>query len=107
MFSWGFPESHDLLSFTETPKKGMERMELPRIAAKQKRYQDVLRYAQAEQMDPQTKPNLLKALDNYKRILAECWKDPAMLASCDAKLATVEREIDSLFNTARLRSAAP
>ena len=85
----------------------MSRMELPRIAAKQKRYQDVLRYVRHERMDPQTKPNLLKALEKYKQMLAECWKDPSTLALSDGKLAAIEREIDCLFNTARLRSAAP
>jgi hypothetical protein len=82
-------------------------MELPRIAAKQKRYRDLLQYVQTQEVDPETKPNLLKALQNYKTTLASCWHDPASAATADTKLATLERELESLFNTARLRSAAP
>ncbi len=82
-------------------------MELPRIAAKQKRYRDLLQYVQTQEVDPETKPNLLKALDNYKKALAACWKDPSSSAAVESTIATLERELDSLFNTARLRSAAP
>lgn len=82
-------------------------MELPRLAAKQKRYLDVLRYTQSETVDPVTKPALLRTLDKYKKALGECWKNPESHNALDPQLATLEREIDALFNEARLRSTAP
>lgn len=80
-------------------------MELPRLAAKQKRYLDVLRYTQTETVDPVTKPALLKTLDKYKKALGECWNNPESQATIDSQLATLEREIEALFNEARLRSS--
>lgn len=82
-------------------------MELPRLAAKQKRYKDVLHYATTERLDPITKPKLLKALKEYQTALTACWKNQGGSASDELKVASLERDLDNLFNDARLRSSAP
>jgi hypothetical protein len=82
-------------------------MELPRLAAKQKRYKDVLRYATTERIDPVTKPKLLIALKEYQAALATCWKTQGGTPSDELKVASLERDLENLFNDARLRTSAP
>lgn len=82
-------------------------MELPRLAAKQKRYVDVLRYLRDEPVDSTTKQNLLRTLEQYKTALATCWKNQGSVAEDDARLAAIERQLDGLFSDARLRTTAP
>lgn len=79
-------------------------MELPRLAAKQKRYMDVLRYTTTEHVDAITKPKLLSTLKNYQSALASCWRSQGGTAEEEAKLASIERDLDTLFNDARLRT---
>lgn len=82
-------------------------MELPRLAAKQKRYKDILEFAHNEVQDTSVKPNLLKALANYRTALAKCW-DAQKISPEDAlAIDSIERELDTLHNQARLRSNAP
>jgi hypothetical protein len=82
-------------------------MELPRLAAKQKRYMDVLRYATTERIDPITKPKLLTALKEYQSALTACWRSQGGSPSEELRVASLERDLDNLFNDARLRSSAP
>lgn len=82
-------------------------MELPRLAAKQKRYKDLLQYATTERVDPITKPKLLTTLQAYQSALAACWRSQGGTPEEELTVATFERELDELFNTARLRSATP
>jgi hypothetical protein len=79
-------------------------MELPRLAAKQKRYMDVLRYATSENVDALTKPKLLSTLKKYQAALASCWRSQGGSAEDDSLVASLERELDTLFNDARLRT---
>jgi hypothetical protein len=82
-------------------------MELPRLAAKQKRYMDILHFAQEEVQDSVVKPNLLKVLAEYKGALAKCWSDGAATPQNVAAIESIERELEALHNQARLRSNAP
>lgn len=81
-------------------------MELPRLAAKQKRYKDVLRYTSTERVDPLTKPKLLTTLQKYHEALAMCWKAQGGTPEDDTRIASIERELDKLFNDARLRTTS-
>jgi hypothetical protein len=82
-------------------------MELPRLAAKQKRYMDILHFAQEEVQDSVVKPNLLKVLAEYKGALAKFWSDGAATPQNVAAIESIERELEALHNQARLRSNAP
>lgn len=82
-------------------------MELPRLAAKQKRYRDVLQYVATEPIDPVTKSSILTTLHNYRAALAACWRAQGGAPEEDQRVATLERELDALFGSARLRTMAP
>ena len=82
-------------------------MELPRLAAKQKRYMDILHFAQTEVHDSAVKPNLLKVLAEYKGALAKCWTEGATTPENVAAIESIERQLEALHNQARLRSNAP
>lgn len=79
-------------------------MELPRLAAKQKRYMDILHFAQSEVQDQSVKPNLLRVLGEYKSALAKCWGEGAISPESISAIETLERELEALHNQARLRS---
>ena len=79
-------------------------MELPRLAAKQKRYMDVLRYTTTEHVDAITKPKLLSTLKSYQAALATCWRSQGGTPEDEKNLASIERDLDTLFNDARLRT---
>ncbi len=79
-------------------------MELSRLAAKQKRYMDVLLFTESEVLDSSIKPNLLKVLAKYKGALANCWKEQKITEQDIFVLGSLERELDALYNQAHLRS---
>jgi len=80
-------------------------MELPRLAAKQKRYKDILEYTSNEVQDPTVKAALLKTLAQYRLALAEFWKHGAVSGEDAARIDSTERELEKLHNDARLRTA--
>ncbi|MEY4667387.1 MAG: hypothetical protein RL518_86 [Pseudomonadota bacterium] len=82
-------------------------MELPRLAAKQKRYRDVLRYATSEDIDPATKSQILSTLNRYQAALAACWRSQGGSPQEEQRVTSLEREIDTLFGSARLRTMTP
>ena len=82
-------------------------MELPRLAAKQKRYLDILHFTQNEVGDPTVKPYLLKTLRDYKLALAKCWNDGKVSPEDQAQIDSLERELERLHGQARLRSNIP
>ncbi len=79
-------------------------MELSRLAAKQKRYMDVLLFTESEVLDSSIKPNLLKVLAEYKGALANCWKEQKITEQDIFVFGSLERELDALYNQAHLRS---
>lgn len=79
-------------------------MELSRLAAKQKRYMDVLLFTESEVLDLSIKPNLLRVLAEYKGALANCWKEQKITEQDIFVLGSLERELDALYNQAHLRS---
>jgi len=81
-------------------------MDLPRLAAKQKRYKDILRFAEQEVTDPILKPNLLKTLQTYQATLAACWKKQGCEGSDVAQIDAIERQLEKLHNEARLRTSS-
>jgi hypothetical protein len=80
-------------------------MELSRLASKQKRYRDILLFTEQELGNAALKPQLLKSLASYRLALAECWKKQAVSPEDAAVLDSVERDLESLYNEARLRTA--
>jgi hypothetical protein len=80
-------------------------MELPRLAAKQKRYRDILRFAEQDLNSSSLKPALLKTLAAYRLALADCWKNQSITPEAAAKIDSIERELDALHNQAHLRTA--
>ncbi|MEN9845186.1 MAG: hypothetical protein RIS36_333 [Pseudomonadota bacterium] len=82
-------------------------MELPRLAAKQKRYRDVLHYVTTEHVDPLTKSSILATLENYRAALAVCWRAQGGSPEDVLRVATLERQLDALSGSARLRTMAP
>ncbi len=82
-------------------------MELARLAAKQKRYIDILHFAEQEVTDPGVKPGLLRILGEYRQALATCWNEGKVTPESLLAIQALERELDMLHNQARLRSNAP
>lgn len=80
-------------------------MELPRLAAKQKRYRDILAFSNEETLDPSLKPPLLQTLANYRSALAQCWRQGNITSQDLLTLDSIERELEKLHNDARLRTA--
>lgn len=80
-------------------------MDLPRLAAKQKRYRDILEYTTHEVRDPVLKPSLLQTLAQYRLALAECWSRGSVSAEDAVRIDSIERELEMLHNDARLRTA--
>jgi hypothetical protein len=78
-------------------------MNLTRLAAKQKRYLDIQRFAETETRDPAVKVRLQKTLESYRTTLAQLWKEKeAPQAATEQRLASLERELEMLHNEARL-----
>jgi hypothetical protein len=80
-------------------------MELPRLAAKQKRYKDILHFTEHEVMDPAIKPKLLRTLASYRLALAQCWSQQAITDADLTALGSIERDLEELHNDARLRTS--
>jgi hypothetical protein len=81
-------------------------MDLPRLAAKQKRYKDILHFTETEVTDARIKPQLLQALANYRLALAQCWSKQSITAEDLNSLGSIERTLDELHNGARLRTSS-
>jgi hypothetical protein len=80
-------------------------MDLPRLAAKQKRYKDILKFTNTEVGDAVLKPSLLHTLAQYRLALAECWRRGAVTPEASSQIDSIERELEKLHNDARLRTA--
>lgn len=80
-------------------------MDLSRLAAKQKRYKDLLAFTDQEVAIPFLKPHLLAALANYRSALAACWKKQSCGGDDLRNLDSIERELEKLHNEARLRTS--
>jgi hypothetical protein len=81
-------------------------MELPRLAAKQKRYKDILHFTENEVTDTRIKPQLLQALASYRLALASCWTKQAITDEDLKALRSLERDLEELHNDARLRTSS-
>jgi hypothetical protein len=46
-------------------------------------------------------------LTSYKEVLAACWRSQGGTPEEEQRVATIERQIDALFGSARLRTMAP
>jgi hypothetical protein len=82
-------------------------MELSRLASRQKRYRDLTVFAAKEVGVPELKQALQKTLALYQDALADCWRKQAVSSEDVVKLDSLDRELESLSNTARLRTFAP
>ena len=80
-------------------------MELSRLAAKQKRYKEILHFTEAEVRDTEIKSRLLATLATYRAALAACWKAQALSAEQTTSLVSLERSLAELHNQARLETA--
>lgn len=79
-------------------------MEPSRLAAKQKRYKDILHFTELEVRDERLKSRLLSTLAIYRTTLATCWKTPSPTADLDKSLESLERTLAELHNQARLKT---
>jgi hypothetical protein len=82
-------------------------MDLSRLASKQKRHQNLALFAASEAIAPEVKQALEKALVVYQDVLAECWRKQTVTPEDVSRINSLDRELDSLSNAARLRTAAP
>jgi hypothetical protein len=82
-------------------------MELSRLASKQKRYHDLTAFAATEVSDSRLRKGIELALSRYRTILSECWKKQAITLEDTRTIDSIERELDSLSNAARLRTSSP
>ena len=80
-------------------------MELSRLAAKQKRYKEILNFTEAEVRDAEIKRRLLATLAAYRATLASCWKAQTPSDEQTAALVSLERSLAELHNQARLETA--
>jgi hypothetical protein len=81
-------------------------MELPRLASKQKRYRDILHFAQTEVTDPRLQQELLRTLSKYRLTLATCWSKQTFTDQDQSTIASLERTLETIHNEARLRTAS-
>lgn len=77
-------------------------MQLQRLAAKQKRYHDIKLFAEQEVRDTTVRAHLLETLESYKRALAACWSQQSISPEDQLRINSLERELESLHNEARL-----
>jgi hypothetical protein len=82
-------------------------MELSRLASRQKRYRDLTLFASTEAMPRELKQSLEKVLARYREALADCWRRQSVTAEDLASIDSLDRELESLSNAARLRTTAP
>jgi hypothetical protein len=80
-------------------------MEISRLAAKQKRYKDILHFTKTEVPDEQLRDRLLSALALYRTTLARRWETPSSTVELDSALTSLERTLAELHNQARLKTA--
>jgi hypothetical protein len=78
-------------------------MDLKRLAAKQKRYNDWLRFTNEELQDLTLKPTIMGRLSDYKKALAACWSKGAATPDDESLISSLERDLEQLNNEARLR----
>ncbi len=78
-------------------------MDFKRLAAKQKRHNDWLRFSDEELQDLTLKPAILGRLCDYKKALASCWSKGAATPDDELLISSIERDLEQLNNEARLR----
>ena len=81
-------------------------MDLSRLASKQKRYRDLGLFALAEVTDPTIRQELQTTLIKYRDALAQCWAKQYVSSEDVTAIDSIERDLDSLSSTARLRTAS-
>jgi len=77
-------------------------MHLQRLAAKHKRYLDVLAFAEHEVENRAIRAELLDALRSYKLALAQSWQKQSIEKTDEERLNSIERTLETLHNEARL-----
>jgi hypothetical protein len=80
-------------------------MEISRLAAKQKRYKDILYFTETEVRDEQLRGRLLSTLALYRTTLARRWETPSSALELDSTLTSLERTLAELHNEARLKTS--
>lgn len=80
-------------------------MELSRLAAKQKRYKEILHFTETEVRDAEIKRHLLATLAAYRSTLATCWRTAVADPDENTTILSLERSLAELHNQARLQTA--
>ncbi len=80
-------------------------MEVSRLAAKQKRYKEILHFTETEVPEGEVKTRLLSTLATYRSALAACWSTPTPQPEADNNILSLERSLMELHNQARLTTA--
>jgi hypothetical protein len=79
-------------------------MDPSRLAAKQKRYKDILHFTETEIQDESLRSRLLSTLALYRSTLARYWKTPSSDVELETSIASLERTLAELHNEARLKT---
>jgi hypothetical protein len=80
-------------------------MQLDRLAASQKRLKDLTEFANLEVRDANLKQLFTQTLQRYRNALASCWRSQQVSPEDSALLDSIERDLDTLFSQAHLRTA--
>lgn len=76
---------------------------LARLAAKQKRRQDWLKFAEREVQDPVLRDHMKSLIRGYSALLAEWWDKRKADTTLEGEIADLERELDQYMEEGRLR----
>ena len=79
-------------------------MELNRLAAKQKRYKDILLLSETTVQNVRLKTKLLNTLSAYRATLADCWRKQTIGPDDVTRIDSLERELETLCGDARLQA---
>jgi hypothetical protein len=74
------------------------------LAAQQKRCRDIRRFTEESVSSPRLKAQLLACLSAYQRVLAEGWTAQSITPEIGLRMTSIERELESLHNEARLHA---
>ncbi len=77
-------------------------MELSALAAKQQRVKTWLHFIENEVQSAHLKARMSEALDQYRAVIARCWKAEKIAPADEEELRDLERQLESLDDLGRL-----
>lgn len=77
-------------------------MEISDLAAKQKRIQEWRESVETANIPPQMIDQITNTIEVYSKVLIDCWKKGSCSSENEAKLNSLERELESFEESIRL-----